>query len=250
MLDPSHRKRYVAIAAGSGITPVLSLVATTLEVEPHSEVALVYGNRTSRSVMFLEELEDLKDRHRERFELLQVLSREPQPSELLSGRLDRERLTRLLDTLLPVDDVDDWLLCGPLELIETARGLLRERGVPSERIHREVFHADDAPPPPPRPGEQATEPSTATAVALLGGRATTFPVVAGQTVLDALLQVRGEAPYACKGGVCGTCRALVTEGEVRMDRTFALEAAELEAGFVLTCQARPVTEQVALDFDR
>lgn len=249
-LDPAQRKRYAAIAAGSGITPVLSLISTILAVEPASEVALVYGNRTSGSVMFLEELEDLKDAHPERFELLHVLSREPQPSELLSGRLDRERLARLFETLLPAGEVDEWLLCGPLELIETARALLREHGVPAERIHREVFHADDAPPPAPRPGEQAAEPSSATATALLGGRATAFPVAAGQTVLDALLHVRGDAPYACKGGVCGTCRALVTEGEVRMDRTYALEDAELEAGFVLTCQAHPVSEQVALDFDR
>ncbi|MFL5818178.1 MAG: FAD-binding oxidoreductase, partial [Conexibacter sp.] len=135
-LDPTQRKRYVAIAAGSGITPVLSLVASVLAVEPHSEVALVYGNRTSGSVMFVEELEDLKDAHPERFELLHVLSREPQPAELLSGRLDRERLTRLFETLLPVGEVDEWFLCGPLELIETARALLRERGVPAERIHR------------------------------------------------------------------------------------------------------------------
>jgi ring-1,2-phenylacetyl-CoA epoxidase subunit PaaE len=249
-LDPARRKRYAAIAAGSGITPVLSLIATILAVEPESEVALVYGNRTSGSVMFLEELEDLKDAHPERFELLHVLSREPQPSELLSGRLDRERLTRLFETLLPAGEVDEWFLCGPLELIENARELLREHGVPAPRIHREVFHADDAPPPAPRPGERAAEPSTATATAQLGGRSTAFPVAAGQTVLDALLKVRGDAPYACKGGVCGTCRALVTEGEVRMDHTYALEEAELEAGFVLTCQAHPVTEQVALDFDR
>ncbi|MFL5818889.1 MAG: 2Fe-2S iron-sulfur cluster-binding protein, partial [Conexibacter sp.] len=122
------------------------------------------------------------------------------------------------------------------------------RGVPAERIHREVFHADDAPPPAARPGEQAAE-HAATATALLGGRATSFPVAAGQTVLDALLQVRGDAPYACKGGVCGTCRARVTSGEVRMDRSYALEQTELDAGFALTCQARTLTEHVELDFD-
>jgi ring-1,2-phenylacetyl-CoA epoxidase subunit PaaE len=249
-LDPAQCKRYTAIAAGSGITPVLSLVSSILAVEPSSEVALVYGNRTSGSVMFLEELEDLKDRHADRFELLHVLSREPQPAELLSGRLDRERLERLFATLLPVDEVDEWFLCGPLELIETTRALLRERGVPAGRIHREVFHAEDSPPPRPQSGASAAEPATATATAWLDGRATTFPVAAGQTVLDALLQVRSDAPYACKGGVCGTCRAVVTEGETRMDRAYALEEAELDAGFVLACQARPCSERVVLDFDR
>jgi ring-1,2-phenylacetyl-CoA epoxidase subunit PaaE len=248
-LDPAQSKRYAAIVAGSGITPVLSLVSTILAVEPRSEFALVYGNRTSTSIMFLEELEDLKDGHPERFELLHVLSREPLPSDLLSGRLDRERLTRLFATLLAVDEVDEWFLCGPLEMIETTRELLLAQGVPSGRIHREIFHADDAPPPPARTGDRPPEPATAVATALLGGRATTFPVAAGQTVLDAMLSVRGDAPYACKGGVCGTCRALVTSGEVRMNRSYALEDAETDAGFVLTCQSHPVTEQVALDFD-
>lgn len=252
-LDPSQRKRYAAIVAGSGITPVLSLVSSILAIEPASEVALVYGNRTSSSVMFLEELEDLKDRHPERFELFHALSREPQPVELLSGRLDEERLARLLDTLLPVDDVDEWFLCGPHELIETARTLLRDRGVAAERIHTELFYVDE--PPPARDAATddtatAATAATATATVSLGGRSTTFPVAAGETVLDGLLRVRGDAPYACKGGVCGTCRALVTEGEVRMDRTYALEQSELDAGFVLTCQARPCTDRVTVDFDR
>jgi ring-1,2-phenylacetyl-CoA epoxidase subunit PaaE len=248
-LDPAHAKRYAAIAVGSGITPVLSLIATVLDVEPRSEVALVYGNRTSNSIMFLEELEDLKNRHLERFELVHVLSREPQPVDLLSGRLDRERLSSMLDTLLPVTDVDEWLVCGPLEVIDTTRDLLRERGVPGERIHREVFYAGDLPQAsrgaPPRSGASA-----ATATASLGGRSVRFPVATGETVLDALLRVRRDAPYACKGGVCGTCRARVVEGEVRMDRAYALEDHEVQAGFVLACQSHPVTEAVALDFDQ
>jgi ring-1,2-phenylacetyl-CoA epoxidase subunit PaaE len=248
-LDPANHKRYAAIAAGSGITPVLSLVTSILEVEPRSEVALVYANRTTSSIMFLEDLEDLKDRHPERFELLHVLSREPQPVELLSGRLDRERLERLLDTLLPVEDVDDWLLCGPLELIETARARLRERGVPGERIHREVFYAGEASRAAPSAADGA-DAAAATATASLGGRSVTFPVAPGQTVLDALLRVRRDAPYACKGGVCGTCRARVVDGEVRMGSAYALEDAEVQAGFVLACQSHPVTETVTLDFDQ
>jgi ring-1,2-phenylacetyl-CoA epoxidase subunit PaaE len=249
-LDPAQRKRYAAIAAGSGITPVISLIASILETEPESEVALVYANRTSDSIMFLEELEDLKNVHPDRFELFHVLSREPQPVELLSGRLDRERLGRLLDTLLLAEDVDEWLLCGPLELTETARALLRDRGIPPARIHREVFYANGVPAPARAAADVAADPAEATATATLGGREVTFPVSAGQTVLDALLQVRRDAPYACKGGVCGTCRARLLEGEVRMDRVYALEDAEVEAGFVLACQSHPLTERVTLDFDR
>jgi ring-1,2-phenylacetyl-CoA epoxidase subunit PaaE len=251
-LDPTHRKRYAAIAAGSGITPILSIVATILEREPESEVALVYANRSSASIMFLEELEDLKDRHTDRLQLLHVLSREPQPVELLSGRLEPERLSRLFDTLLPVDDVDEWFLCGPLDLVETARGLLRERGVPADGVHRELFHAEGAPAPARPAADGAETPAgTATVTVRLDGRETTLPVDRhGPPVLDALLAVRADAPYACKGGVCGTCRAQVLEGEVRMERSYALEDAEIEAGFVLACQSHPVTDRLTLDFDQ
>ncbi len=252
-LDPAHEKRYVAIAAGSGITPILSIAETILEREPRSQVALAYGNRTSGSIMFLEELEDLKDRHPERFELFHVLSREPQPVELLSGRLDRDRLNRLFDTLLRPEDVDEWFLCGPLELIETARELLRERGVDAAHIHREVFHAEDEPAPARRPdADRPLRPEEAATVTIqLDGRSSTLEMARdGQPILDAVLQVRADAPYACKGGVCGTCRAKVVEGEVRMDRSYALEEAELDAGFVLACQSHPVTDRVTLDFDQ
>lgn len=251
-LDPAHRKRYVAIAAGSGITPVLSIVSTVLEREPESQVVLVYGNRTSQSIMFLEELEDLKDRYPERFELFHVLSREPQLVDLLSGRLDRERLARFLDTVLAVDDVDEWFLCGPLELIESARALLLARGVAKERIHREVFHVDGEPVRAGRPGIDPALAEEATSVTvLLDGRESTIAVQPnGQSVLDALVQVRSDAPYACKGGVCGTCRARVTDGAVHMDRCYALEDVEVQKGFVLTCQAHPTTNRVSLDFDQ
>jgi ring-1,2-phenylacetyl-CoA epoxidase subunit PaaE len=251
-LDPAQAKRYAAIAAGSGITPILSIVATVLEREPDSEVALLYGNRTSQSIMFLEELEDLKDRHPERFELFHVLSREPQPADLLSGRLDRERLSRFFETVLPVDDVDEWFLCGPLELIEASRELLRERGVDRDRIHREVFHVDGEPVRDARPAyEDALPAEAATVTVRLDGRETTLVVdPAGPSVLDALVAVRADAPYACKGGVCGTCRARVIDGSVHMDRCYALEEAEVEAGFVLACQSHPTTAGVTLDFDQ
>jgi len=249
-IDPARRRRYVAIAAGSGITPILSIVATVLAREPRSEVALLYANRASASIMFLEELADLKDRHAERFELFHVLSREPQPVELLSGRLDRDRLTRIFDTLVPVDGVDEWLLCGPLELTETARALLRERGVPGDRIRREIFHADGAPPAASRV-DGAPAQAAATVTVTVDGRVSTIRVPrAGETILDAVLRVRSDAPYACKGGVCGTCRAQVLDGEVHMDRTYALEDGEIADGFVLACQSHPLTDAVTLDFDR
>ncbi|MGH9063937.1 MAG: FAD-binding oxidoreductase, partial [Acidimicrobiales bacterium] len=144
-LDPASRKRYAAIAAGSGITPVLSIVATTLEVEPASQVTLVYQNRTTGSIMFLEELEDLKNRYPARLELIHVLSREPQDLELFHGRLDRGRLTDLLDRLIPPEDVDEWFLCGPASMIEEARSTLLARGVPAARVHRELFHSEPGP---------------------------------------------------------------------------------------------------------
>jgi ring-1,2-phenylacetyl-CoA epoxidase subunit PaaE len=251
-LDPANRKRYAAIAAGSGITPILSIIATILEREPRSEVALLYGNRTSRSIMFLEELEDLKDRHPERVELFHVLSREPQAVELLSGRLDRERLARFFDSLLPMDEVDEWFLCGPLEMIESARDLLLERGVAKQRIHREVFHVEGEPVRAARPADDPGRAEEAATVTVrLDGRESAIAVhPSGETVLDALVRVRGDAPYACKGGVCGTCRARVVQGSVRMDRCYALEDAEVDAGIVLTCQAHPTSPSVTLDFDR
>jgi ring-1,2-phenylacetyl-CoA epoxidase subunit PaaE len=249
-VDPSHRKRYAAIAAGSGITPILSIVATILEREPGSQVVLVDVNRTVSSIMFLEELEDLKDRHPERFELFHVLSREPRPVETLSGRLDRPRLTRLLDTVLAVEDIDDWYLCGPLDLVAEVRSALDDRDVRAERIHRELFHVDDAPPLAARAVVAAPRRGPlASATIRLDGRESVVDVSATESVLDALLRVRSDAPYACRGGVCGTCRARLVDGRVRMDRSYALEDAEREAGFVLACQAHPLTETITVDFD-
>jgi ring-1,2-phenylacetyl-CoA epoxidase subunit PaaE len=219
-LDPAAAKHYCAVAAGSGITPVLSIVSTVLEVEPRSTVTLLYGNRTTGSVMFLDELADLKDRYPERFRVVHVLSREPHEVDLFSGRLDAEKLRALTDALVPVDSVDEWFLCGPFAMVEEARALLSERGVPSSHVHTELFHVEG-----------------------------TAPRESGQKVLDAVLAVRSDAPYACKGGVCGTCRAKLVSGEVDMERNYALEPDEVDAGFVLACQSRPVSDEVVLDFD-
>ena len=248
-LDPSHRKRYVCVAAGSGITPILSIVATTLETEPLSSVTLLYVNRTHTSVMFLEEVEDLKDAHPDRFQLIHVLSREPQEAELFSGRLDADRMTRILDALIPPDTVDEWFLCGPFEMVSDLRKLLVAEGVAKRAIHAEVFHVESGPPVRRTPVE-TTDAHGAKVTITLDGRTSTFTLPTdGPAVLDAALAVRADAPFACKGGVCGTCRARVVEGTVEMDTNWALEPEEVERGYVLTCQAHPTSDTVVLDYD-
>jgi ring-1,2-phenylacetyl-CoA epoxidase subunit PaaE len=246
-VDATRTRKYGLIAAGSGITPVLSIAWTVLDIEPASQVVLVYGNRTSGDVMFLEELADLKDRFPERLQVLHVLSREEQESELLSGRIDRERLQRLFATLLPVADVDEWYLCGPFGMVTDGRQTLLDAGVEPSCVHVELFHAD-APPPRVRTAAAGSA-DTATVTVVLHGRTTTLPVEKdGPAVLDAVLAVRADAPYACKGGVCGTCRARCVSGSVEMDVNYALEPDELAAGVVLTCQSHPTTDEVRLEY--
>ncbi|MEW2129157.1 1,2-phenylacetyl-CoA epoxidase subunit PaaE [Streptomyces sp. NPDC005435] len=244
-LDPAPGL-FAAVVGGSGITPVLSIAATLLAREPSARFCLIRSDRTAASTMFLEEVADLKDRYPQRFQLVTVLSREEQQAGLPSGRLDRTRLTQLLPALLPVDAVAGWFLCGPYGLVEGAERALRGLGVDRSRIHQEIFHVDEGPAP------AAVVPAAAhsTVTARLDGRAGTWPVADGESLLDTVLRNRSDAPYACKGGVCGTCRALLVTGEVRMDRNFALEPEETEAGYVLACQSHPLTEKVELDFDR
>src|SRR2546430_4929614 len=200
-LSGDRRRHYAAIVAGSGITPVLSLVATALASEPESRFTLVYGNRYARSVMFAEELADLKDRYPTRLHVVHVLSREPQDAELLSGRIDADRLERLLDSLVPADSVDEWFLCGPYGMVIDAKAVLGGRGVPDGRIHTELFHVEDAPVEKRAP-EAVADQRDAEVTILLDGRASTFSMRRDERVLDAALRVRGELPYACKGGVC------------------------------------------------
>lgn len=246
--DPDRARHYAAIAAGSGITPVLSLVATALATEPASRFTLVYGNRYARSVMFTEELADLKDRYPDRLHVVHVLSREPQEAELLSGRIDAERLGRLFDALLDSSTVDEWFLCGPYGLVTDARGVLAERGVPDRLVHTELFHVTGVPSEV-TPGAAPAAEGTAEVTVLLDGRASTFTMGRDERVLDAALRVRTELPYACKGGVCSTCRARIVAGEVRMASNWALEPDELAAGYVLTCQSSPVSDRVVVDYD-
>ncbi|MGW0028380.1 2Fe-2S iron-sulfur cluster-binding protein [Streptomyces sp. NPDC003314] len=239
---------FAAVVGGSGITPVLSMAATLLAREPEARFCLVRSDRTAASTMFLDEVADLKDRYPGRFQLVTVLSREEQQAGLPSGRLDRERLAGLLPALLPVGEVEGWFLCGPFGLVQGAERALRDLGVDRGRIHQEIFHVDDGSAPSAAPAADA--PAHATLTATLHGRSGTWPVERGETLLDTVLRARADAPYACKGGVCGTCRAFVVGGEVRMDRNFALEPDETEAGYVLACQSRPTTADVELDFDR
>jgi ring-1,2-phenylacetyl-CoA epoxidase subunit PaaE len=242
---PVRARHYVAVAAGSGITPVLSLIATGLAVEPQSHFTLVYGNRNARSVMFAEDLADLKDRHPTRLHLIHVLSREPGEAPLLSGRIDADRMTRLLGTLIDAERVDEWFLCGPYGMVTDVRRVLDERGAVA--VHQELFFADDAPPPAvPR---RTTADVGAEATVVLDGRSTTVTVAPGERVLDAALRVRPELPYACKGGVCSTCRARLVSGEVSMARNYALEPDEVAAGYVLTCQSVPTTDRLVVDYD-
>jgi ring-1,2-phenylacetyl-CoA epoxidase subunit PaaE len=251
--QPDAVRHHVAIAAGSGITPVMSLLSTALAEEPRSRATLIFGNRRTTSIMFLEELEDLKNEYLDRFSLINVLSREAQDAELFSGRLDRERLELIFGAIVHVPTVDEWYLCGPFGLVVSAQGLLAELGVDSHHVHHEVFHVDDAGVPvvKVRPVVRtAGEPAEAVVTVNLDGRTTVIEMPSrGETILAATLRARPDAPFSCTGGVCGTCRARLVEGEVRMDRNYALEPEEVAAGIVLACQSHPITAVVSLDYD-
>lgn len=247
-LDPAQAKHYGAVAAGSGITPILSILASALEMEPASQATLIFVNPTSAGIMFLEELEDLKNRYLERFQILHVLGHESQEAELLSGRLDPERLTALLDAF-GGSDVDAWFLCGPLTLTDMVRDTLLARGVDPAAVHRELFHAEALPPRRPRPTTDEPREGFGVTV-LLDGRGTTFTLAPDtETILDAARRLRSEIPFACKNGVCGTCRCKLTGGTVDMVQNYALEPDEVARGYVLACQSYPTSDGVVLDFD-
>jgi len=249
-LDPAHTKHYAAIAAGSGITPILSIIATALQVEPCSRATLVYANRTARSIMFLEELEDLRDRHLGRLDILYLLDEETREVELLSGMLDGERLGRILRALVPVDSADEWFVCGPQGFTDAARATLIAHGADPDRVHRELFLASTAPSAPSAaPPASVSTAEAAKATVTLDGRSSVVTVSDSETVLDAVLKVRPDAPFACKGGVCGTCRARLVSGTVDMAQNYALEQVEVAQGYVLACQSRPTSDAVVLDFD-
>jgi ring-1,2-phenylacetyl-CoA epoxidase subunit PaaE len=246
--DLSVPGRHVLIAAGSGITPMMSIAASVLAADDKSTVTLLYGNRRSDTVMFADEVADLKDAHPARMQIVHVLSREPQEVELHSGRLDAARLTALLPATVDVPAVDHWWLCGPHPMVTDAIEVLRGLGVDGARIHRELFWVGDEPP------LEATHDDApvgegASLTVVLDGRSSTLTLPAGTPILDGAQKARPDLPFACKGGVCGTCRARVTSGAAVMRRNYALEQREIDAGYVLTCQALPETDEITVDYD-
>lgn len=246
--DLSVPAAHAFIVAGSGITPALSLASTVLR-DGRSRVTVFYGNRRASTVMFADELADLKDRYPARLMLVHVLSREPRDAALTSGRLDRARLTELVDGLVDARRIDHWWLCGPHGLVQDARSLLADLGVPSGRVHQELFYVEDAPPPVSRHEDAVAAGPTSRVTLTMDGRSTTLDLPRHATVLDSAQKVRSDLPFACKGGVCGTCRARLTDGRVDMRRNYALEPDEIERGYVLTCQSVPASDSVTLDYD-
>ena len=250
-LDPSQKKNYVAFAAGSGITPILSIIKTTLASEPRSEFTLVYGNRTKNSIIFKEELEALKDKYIDRFRLYHILSRELTEAEINNGRIDVDKLQLLFGKVIDLQGADDFFVCGPEEMIFCIKGYLESRGVPGNKIHFELFTV---------PGQAKAEARIEKTGEAEGPKAKVSVKLDGivfdfdldyesESVLDAALKQGADLPYACKGGVCTTCKARLVEGEVKMDVNWGLEEDEVAKGFILTCQSHPTTEKVVVDFD-
>lgn len=246
--------RCAAIAAGSGITPVIALAQSVLAASEKTTFSLVYSNRTAMDTMFVDELADLKDRYPSRLALYHVLTRERRSSELLSGRLDAAKLGRILDELVPVGDVDEWFLCGPFELVQLCRDELGVRGVPADTIRYELFTTGEPGSPAPQHGRPiVVDPGgdVCTISFRLDGTTSTVTSAAHsqESILNAALRVRGDVPFACAGGVCGTCRAVLRDGTVDMVENYALEQEELDRGYVLTCQSIPTSEKVTVDYD-
>ncbi|RMD73489.1 MAG: phenylacetate-CoA oxygenase/reductase subunit PaaK [Bacteroidetes bacterium] len=245
-----HGKTFVAFAAGSGITPVMSMIKTALETDDTATFTLFYGNRTTDSVIFLEELEALKNKHLTRFALYHVLSREHPGADLFYGRLTPEKLMAFAGRLFQPETTDAFFLCGPGDMATALRqALVEQLEVPPARVHQELFTV---------PGQETRQPkvdtsklaASAVITATLDGQTFDFPLSQkSETILDAALKAGADLPFACKGGVCCTCKARVLEGEVEMDVNYGLEPDQVEAGYVLTCQAHPLTPRVRISFD-
>jgi len=248
--DPARSRHLVGITGGSGITPVMSLIKSLLKYEPNSRFTLLYGNRDSSSVIFLEALAGLKDKHLGRFEIYHFLDAEEQDIELFNGMLNRERLEDAIPALVPdVAEVDDWFICGPGPMMDAAEGVLLDRNIAKERIHIERFTAD-------RPAgavvrelaELQTAADGVTVGVTLDGRTRRVPFTESN-ILDSALAAGLRAPFACKAGVCATCRAKVTKGKVEMAVHYGLTDEEVAEGYVLTCQSVPLGDGVAVDYD-
>jgi ring-1,2-phenylacetyl-CoA epoxidase subunit PaaE len=246
---PEKARVHVGFAAGSGITPIISIIRGILTREPHSRFFLFYGNRTTGGILFREALEELKDRFIGRLSVFHVLSQEEQDLPVLHGRLDREKVSLLLRAMVPAAAVDHVFVCGPLAMSEEIEATCVGLGIPEARIHVERFVSEFGGKPRARTQVSTEAPPAAIASLIVDGKRREVPVAEGEAILDAALRAGMELPYACKGGMCSTCRAKVIEGETRMDLNYSLEPWELEAGFVLTCQAHPVSDRVVVDYD-
>ena len=248
-LSPGNRKQYVAFAAGSGVTPVLSILKTALRAEPDSSFTLFYANRASSSIMFREELAELKDRFLGRFNLVHVMTREHQDAEMLNGRIDASKAEQLLRTFCNVDAVDTVFLCGPHAMVDAIKPRLREMGLPESRIKIELFitqtTAGDF-----RRAASFESPRECHVTLLLDGARHSFSMNRSQSVLDAALEHDIDVRHSCKSGVCATCRAKLLAGQVEMDANYALEDYEIARGFILTCQSFPVTDEITVDYDQ
>ncbi len=251
-LDPARQGHYLAVAAGSGITPILSIVKSTLEAEPDSRVTLLYGNRASGSALFREQLEDLKNRYLQRLNLIFVFSREQQDIDLYNGRIDAAKCEQLFSRWLDVPNLDAAFICGPQEMTETVRDALKAKGLAAERIHFELFatvgneQRRQA-----REAARQVDAALSQVTVISDGRALSFDLPRNTvSVLEAGNAIGAELPWSCKAGVCSTCKCKVIEGEVEMDSNHALEDYEVAAGYVLSCQSYPVSERVVLDFDQ
>lgn len=250
-LNPSQEKTYAGFAAGSGITPLLSIIKTTLRTEPNSSFTLVYGNRNRHSIIFKEELEALKNLYMDRFRVIHILSREKTDAPVNFGRIDKNKCLTLCEKTIDAKNTDAFFLCGPEEMIFSVKETLEEKGVDPKKIHFELFTT---------PGSKQTATATShnasgnevksKVTIKLDGIAFDFDLgFESESILDAALKNGADLPYACKGGVCCTCRAKLLEGEVDMDVNYGLEPDEIEQGFILTCQSHPRTEKVVVDFD-
>lgn len=250
-LAPSEARHYVGIAGGSGITPILSIMKTVLAREPKSRFTLLYGNRRVNSTMFKDEIEDLKNRHMGRLAIHAVFSDEAVESDLLAGVMNRDKVKAFLNTLVPAAGISHAFICGPYQMNDEAEIALREAGVAEDRIHIERFGTPEMAQGKPAPHElKAGDATQATMTVIRDGFTRVIEVQASDpSLLDAAARAGMDVPYSCKSGVCSTCRCKVLEGQVRMDRNFALEKHEVAAGFVLACQAHALTPTVTLSFD-
>jgi len=246
---PDEARVHVGFAAGSGITPILSIVKGVLAREANSRFFLFYGNRSTGGMLFREALEELKDRFMQRLSIFHVISGEEQDIPILHGRLDGEKVRVLLRSLVPADSVDHVFICGPTGMSEDLEATCRDIGIAADRIHVERFVSGLGGKPRAKAVVPVTAPAKAFAALIIDGKRREVPVAEGEAILDAALRAGMDLPFACKGGMCSTCRAKLVEGEAQMEVNYSLEPWELKAGFILTCQARPVSDRVVVDYD-